>query len=624
MSSSGYKETSSEDMEMASSIRGAWARFLAGRFGRWLEEHTAIVENLSRGGDRAVRTLWGVVFIPALLLLLAALVLHSAFLLVLTLVALPFVAAGVWVFWKSYDRSDQQDADRFDTDRHLLGRRGARLRLSGWSLSKAADSALPETRARLDSSPSTKGKPISPRGLGIKLGYCHGVDVWLSAERPVYVLAPTRSGKTTRLVIPSVMEAPGPVVTTSSRRDVIDQTFRYRRDGFVTEGREDYGGGAPRHRPGRVYVFDPLNILHDDPEFAPFRIHWNPVKGCRDIAKARSMATALVGSGDLGEENRVWQHTGVDIAQALLVAADIKGFGLDKVYEWSQGRDGINVAMNILMKEKDPAYHACAGPLSQLNADDQRTMSNKFLTISSSFSALSLPEVRAWFRPYGEDFDVREFLKSNGTVYMLGDLRPVSNQASASTAVFNSMFLAEVRDAARALAAESSFGKLDPPVTFVLDEVANITPWDGLPQLDTAGTGDGIWPIQIFQSREQARAAFKGEEGQMWDNSQKVLLGGQSSMNVLKELSTLSGEYSRTSMETSWRGTDLFKFPDLNSIQSSERREDRPALSVDDIRRIPMDRALLVSGSNPVAAVRLIPYWKRGWRAMDGREALGR
>lgn len=47
-----------------------------------------------------------------------------------------------------------------------------------------------------------------------------------------------------------------------------------------------------------------------------------------------------------------------------------------------------------------------------------------------------------------------------------------------------------------------------------------------------------------------------------------------------------------------------------------ERQESKPSLSPDDIRRIPTDRALLVNGTDPAAAVRLIPYWQRGWRPL--------
>lgn len=612
-------------MERSDRMNRAWARFLETRAGVWIKERTPWVRMLASGGEHATRALLAGCLLPPGLLMLMALFTQAWPMFLLALVLAAVLLVVLTRFWLSYRDSPQQDRDRLDTNPGLLSRSGALHRLSGWKLSKDADHALKQQRASLDADPATRGARISPRSLGVQLGHCHGVDVWLSSERPVYALASTRQGKTTRLVIPCIMEAPGAVVATSSRRDIVDATLQLRHDGFDTQGRSDYAGGRPGMEGGPVHVFDPTGILGGDPRYDAYRIHWDPVWRCIDPKVARSTASSMVGAADLSAENQIWAHIGVEITQGLLLAGAVKGVGLDTVWEWSQGMKGVNTACSILEQHADPAIRDLALPLKQLAQEsDPRTRSSKMLSVTAAFGALSVPAVREWFKPRpGPRFDMASFLASKGTVYMLAPLRNTAGEAEASVSVFSGMFLQEARDEARRLASASEYGKLEPPVTLVLDEVANIAPWEGLPQLDTAGTGDGIWPIQIFQSADQAMAAFsREEEKQMWDNSQKVILGGSSGTDTLQAISSLTGENRRSYREHSWQGMSA-----LSANQSTmERQETKPSLSPDDIRRIPTDRALLINGNDPAAAVKLIPYWERGWkprsRTTTARSAL--
>ena len=68
-------------------------------------------------------------------------------------------------------------------------------------------------------------------GYGLYLGMGRIGPVWAWPEQSVLVLGPPRSGKTTALVIPSVLAAPGPVVSTSTKPDVLSSTASARRGG---------------------------------------------------------------------------------------------------------------------------------------------------------------------------------------------------------------------------------------------------------------------------------------------------------------------------------------------------------------------------------------------------------
>ena len=47
---------------------------------------------------------------------------------------------------------------------------------------------------------------------------------WAGPQRSTLVLGPSRSGKTSSLVIPNILLAKGPVVSTSTKSDVMDAT----------------------------------------------------------------------------------------------------------------------------------------------------------------------------------------------------------------------------------------------------------------------------------------------------------------------------------------------------------------------------------------------------------------
>ncbi|MFD0383208.1 type IV secretory system conjugative DNA transfer family protein [Streptomyces stramineus] len=92
--------------------------------------------------------------------------------------------------------------------------------------------------------------------LGTQLG--SGQPLVATPEDSVAVIAPSGGGKSRNVVIPACLDAPGPLVVTSTRADVLD---------VIAE---------PRSRMGRVWVFDPLDTVG-----WPHRMVWDPVAAAR-------------------------------------------------------------------------------------------------------------------------------------------------------------------------------------------------------------------------------------------------------------------------------------------------------------------------------------------------------
>lgn len=588
-----------------------WRRFQATGFGRLLMEHTPFVRDLAdRGTGR-----WWLAFMPGLtvaftLAFLPVLVLGPVWLRLLPvflgMLAAWGVITGMW--WMSYRDSVQRRRDALNTRPGLMDGAQARDMFGARATSMGARYVLPQTWAEHEARRSVSR--VDPALTGILLGSCHRQDIYASVEIPGYVLGPARSGKSRNLVVPLIMRAPGPLVVTSTRKDVIDATMAKRRSGWHD--------GVHRRAGGTVWVFDPMNVSQGSYRHT---LRWSPVAGCEDAHTARIHAAMLVGTTGLDGDNRVWQERGGLIVQSLLHAAALSGGTIEDVYRWSRSWTAAQEAARILERAAaDPRWSRgvtdgsvavdWADEINELKHEDMRMKSNKWFAVSQAFACLSEPRIRERLAVPPDDprlFDMRRFLEGrdgrggHDTVYFLCEFHDASGKGPAGVGGFVSMFLSDLLAEARRIAASRPYGRLEPYAMLVLDEIANIDPWPLLPNAVTAGSGDGIETWVFFQSRSQARAAY-GEltEREMWESCQKWILGGVVDPMDLKAISDVTGLRRTSRVSRSWRPAG--PVPD----QTSESSEDRPVLEPAEIRELPDDMALLISGRHRPMIVNLL------------------
>lgn len=606
----------------------AWRAFLATRAGMLVEDHTPFVRRITERGENGTWALMA----PGLVVLFALAVppiipIGAPWLNTLPLwiaLAVAWTVLSV-AFWLCYRDSEQRVRDLFDVRDGFMTRHQVREAFSDRAITAKAPFLLPKTGGS-----TIDGKPSNAYLMAPPMGYARHVPVYADLEHPGLILAPARMGKSRYLVAPLIACAPGPVVATSTRKDIIEATGLLRRGGWTDREGRSYKGG-------RVYVFDPMGVadsLEDGFERKLYeRMRWSPVAGCEDPHVARIRAAALVGATGLEGENRVWAERGGLIVQALLHAAALDNRTIEDVYRWSGSWEKAQEAARILEDaSRDPKLHERLGnvvlatdwknEIEEIQREDPRNQSNKWFAVSQAFACLSEPKVRRALSVRADDperFDMRRFLTGKdapdgkdpkrsgyGTVYLLCEFHSADGRGPAGVGGFVSMFLSDLVTEARHIAQGRDYeGRLEPYATLVLDEIANIDPWNMLPQAVTAGSGDGICVWTVFQSRNQARDAYgEKEERNMWESCQKWVLGGVTDVETLRDLSELLGKRRIDRAERSWDDMEI-------RGRNTERTEYKPVLEPDEIRLLPDGMGLLVTGRERATAVNLMSMRER-------------
>ncbi|MFC7597585.1 type IV secretory system conjugative DNA transfer family protein [Terrabacter sp. GCM10028922] len=418
----------------------------------------------------------------------------------------------------------------------------------------------------------------SPTDLGHRLGHSRGVECYATVEDSAVVLGPPRSGKGLHLVIPAILDAPGAVITTSTRPDNLTATLR------------------ARQARGPVAVFDPQGLAPGVPSAA----RWSPIRGCEDPHVAMVRAKALTAGAARGTTDaNFWQASAEQAVRAMLHAAALGGRSSTDLYRWSLSAVHAREAVMILSTEPAAATAWHQGLDSLLEADP-RQRDSVWAMVSIAFAALADPRVLDAVSPAeGEQFDPADFLTANGTIYLLG-----TSTGAAATAGLVGAFLEDVLEVARRKAAASPGSRLDPPLSMVLDEAANY-PLPSLASLMSDGGGSGIATTVVLQSLAQARAVW-GEHAAsaIWDAAiVKIILGGGSNARDLEDLSKLIGTRQREVISRSIGG-------DGRKSTSSSTSE-VPILEPARLRTLPFGTSVLLLRSARPIALTMQPWHQR-------------
>ena len=284
-----------------------------------------------------------------------------------------------------------------------------------------------------------------------------GGPMFSGPQTALLVLGPPRSGKTTSVVVPNVLTAPGAVVTTSTKDDVVAWTAKAR---------------ALR---GRAWLFDPSGTVAPG---ALTSLRWSPLSGCERwsiaVARAHALASAAQPARGLVDSGH-WTERAEALLAPLFHSAALGGRSMASVLRWVQRRD-LQEALELASAAG--GNELAADTIQGVMGTEDRERSGIFSTAANILAAYRLPEaLESASQP---NFDPEAFVRSSDTIYICAPASEQEHLAPVAVA-----FLDMLRRAVYAR------GPGWPPVAFVLDEVANIAPLPGLPALVSEGGARG-------------------------------------------------------------------------------------------------------------------------------------
>lgn len=484
------------------------------------------------------------------------------------------IAVLVGSCWWAMAKLTPKTAKRVDEVQHLMGNQRDRDSFSKAAVTELAKKWLPPALAT--QKPGLQfGCEIGNRKKGL----------WSSWEDLYLIIFGPRMGKTTTQVIPAIVDAPGVVMTTSNKRDIVDETIG------ITGAR------------GRAFVFDPQRIAAG---FEQPRWFFDPLDALRedvDLMDSKALALADIflcaQGGDTSSGDSYFRNAGRDLVSRLFMAAALGNLSITEVFTWASD-DSDRTPVGILLAHEEWKQHGQA--LAATYGITERTRSGIFSQAAQMVAPLGRRETAKWITPTAgaQRFSPAEFVRSQAdTLYIL------SKEGPDSAAALTTALVAAVTQAAERYGEESG-GRLPVPLVAALDEAANTVRWPELPQLYSHYGSRSIILMTILQSYAQGVSVW-GEEGMeaLWSASAIMMYGGGvRDEKMLQKMSELIGDAEEST-------TSVSRSQGVRSLSTSTH--EKKILTVSELSALEAGRAIVFATKRRPIIAELIPWWERNW-----------
>jgi type IV secretion system protein VirD4 len=404
---------------------------------------------------------------------------------------------------------------------------------------------------------------------GIYLGRAPASNVASGAQRSTLVLGPTRSGKTSSLLVPNVLLARHAVVTTSTKDDVVRATSTRRSD------------------VGHVLLFDPSGTV-EAPEGVT-RVGWSPIHGSARWDAAVLMADSLAdaarhrprGSGAVDH----WTERASALLAPLLHAAALQGVGVDTLAGWVDLREGRDALAALVTHHGE--RHPSSASLSGILATDDRELSGIWSTASGVLGGWRTDAARS--AASAPPLDVEAFLSGANTLHVVSPSRHQAAAAPLVVGLLDTLVHATYDRQHRGA-----------NLLLALDELANVAPLPSLPSIVSEGASQGVLVLGCLQDLSQARVRWgTAAEGFLSLFPTTVVLPGIADRSTLEQLSALSGRHDvmSTSVSKGRRGGNVV----------TRSLVERPRLAPDVIARGRHGHGLVLDSAKRLGWVGLTP-----------------
>ncbi|MCX5305181.1 type IV secretory system conjugative DNA transfer family protein [Streptomyces sp. NBC_00160] len=355
-------------------------------------------------------------------------------------------------------------------------------------------SASPAFEAR-GSGGSAPGHGAAPSDEAYRYGFGY-------APQPTAAAATTATATATAAPVP---QAPADGLTYAGPNDRLRAATHRIRE---TEGSALIVTSSPtlwaetkdaRAKLGPVLLYDPSHLCD-----TPARMHWNPAEGCadRDTAAARAIAL-LAPVRPQARMDAAVADTAETLLRSWLQAAALDDRPFKLLHRWAQGNSAQD-PVRVLRTHPQAAPGAAGELESALTAHPERRELAQNLT-ARALSCLTSIHIREACNPNRADaLALASFVAEGGTLYLVGEALEDPRTHPGAMPLLTAL-ASHVVEHGRRMAARSSHGRLDPPLSLVLDDVAAVAPIPQLPELLAEGT---LPLLAQCRSRDQARSRW--------------------------------------------------------------------------------------------------------------------
>jgi type IV secretion system protein VirD4 len=366
-------------------------------------------------------------------------------------------------------------------------------------------------RRRMD--PRELGVLVAALGWGV---WRWGQQVWCSIEDATLRIGGPRMGKTLSLA-PHGLKAPGALLTTSTRLDLARAVHAARL----------------AHGPG--HFFNPAGLGG-----VPSTVRWRVLDGCEDYETADRRASDLI-PASTGDRD-LWDTQARRILALLMHAAALSGRSMRDVVKWSAATDeqGLKQVIDGLL-EAGPGSADRVAAVREFWHLNPRTKSSITSTMAIPLAWMYDDRARELGDASPDDpqlVNIRELIERGQTLHLIG------HEQRGTISPLIGAFVAEIAEAARNLAADQPSGRLDPPLTMLLDEAAIVVPVPLHAWTADMG-GRGVTMHISVQSLAQMRSRWGKENADalLGNIACFIVFGGSAIHDDLADISALTGQH---------------------------------------------------------------------------------
>ena len=377
--------------------------------------------------------------------------------------------------------------------------------------------------------------------------------------RPVLVLGPQRSYKTSGFAVPSVLEWNGPIVTTSVRLDILDDTYEWRK------------------RQGKVTIFDPSGSLKRT-RYEADCYNWNILGHCKTWDDCVRMGKALTEAGRAGagpqgrgsglQDGDFWYSLAGKLIVPHLYAASLNGYTMNDVVRWINTQEEFEVRALLQATGHEGAVRAANAGWQR----ETRARSSIYTTAEQILRVFDYEDNDLFSPPF---IDFNAFFESSAdTIYIVAPPDEQEEYKPLFTGLVRTIIREVYRRNSQVLdehqekpspwvdrwkqqqVAETLHREVV-PLLLLLDEAGNIAPLANLDTLATTAAGTNFQIVSIFHDLSQVEALYGTYTAHSIVNNHSafIVLPGARDVETLGYVeSLLRGERVANSIEYKWAG----------------------------------------------------------------------